>query len=306
MASEEMRAVSPNVEGIELTARADRWRQTQADLSLLLVTAIWGTTFVLVKDATQVLPPLTLIALRFTVGFAALALLFRGRLRNATHREVRAGVLIAVFLGGGFITQTLGLQTTSASTTAFITGLSTVLVPLAAFVLLHQRPTNGAVAGAALATVGLGLLTIKEDLSVAPGDLLALTCALFFALHIVVVAKYAPRLDPVVLAVIQIGVVALATWPLALVVERPSLVAPPETWLNVAFLGLIATGLVFFIQNVAQRHTSPTHTAIIFTMEPVFAALFAYLWLGELIEGRGLVGAGMILAGMLVAELWRK
>jgi drug/metabolite transporter (DMT)-like permease len=286
-------------------ARTARSHQLQADLSLLLVAAIWGTTFVLVKDATQTLPPLTFIALRFTIGFASLALLFRGRLREAGRGVVGAGLLVAIFLYGGFVTQTFGLQTTSASVAAFITGLSTVVVPLAAFAILRHRPPSGALVGVALATGGMGLLTLKDDLSLSQGDVLVLFCALFFALHIVMVGKYAPRVDAVVLATVQLGAVAAASWPLALFLERPTFAAPPGVWASVVFIGVVATGLVFFIQNVAQRFTSPTHTAVIFTMEPVFAAFFAYLWVGESMAGRGLIGAGLILAGMLAAELRR-
>lgn len=282
-----------------------RSRQIQADLALLLVTAIWGTTFVLVKEATQTLPPLTFIALRFTVGFVALLLIFGPRLRRATRREVRAGAIIAFFLYGGFVTQTFGLQSTPASVTAFITGLCTVLTPLVAFFVLRHRPAANVLLGVVLATVGMGLLVLRDDLAVAPGDLVVLLCALFFALQIVVVGKYAPRFDVVVLSVVQIGVVALGAWPIALAMEQPSFAAPAEVWLNVAFLGVIGTGLVFFIQTVSQRFTSPTHAALIFTMEPVFAAFFAYLWLGEVISGRGFAGAALILAGMLVAELRR-
>ena len=305
MAKEQTREIDRGGGLPEAAGRALRSRQLQADLSLLLVTAIWGTTFVLVKDATRTLPPLTFIALRFTVGFLALALLLGGRLRRARRREVLAGLLIAVFLYGGFVTQTLGLQSTPASVTAFITGICTVMVPLFAFVLLRQRPGRGVLAGVALATVGLALLTVKNDLSLSQGDLLVLACALFFALHIVAIGKYAPSLDTAVLAVVQIGAVAVAAWPLAVALERPSLAAPVEVWLNVLFLGVVATGLVFYIQNVAQRFTSPTHTALIFTMEPVFAAFFAYLWLGEVIAGRGFAGAALIFAGMLVAE-WKR
>ncbi|MHB1132330.1 MAG: DMT family transporter [Chloroflexota bacterium] len=293
-------------EGMAPAGAESRWqsRQLGADLSLLLVTAIWGTTFVLVKQVTEVLPPLTFIALRFSIGFLALAALFPLRLRRAGRREWGAGLLIGLLLCGGFVTQTYGLQTTTASTGAFITGLSTVLVPFAALALLRQRPGTGPLLGVALATTGLLLLTVKDDLTFGEGDLLVLLCAFCFALHITVVGKYAPRLDAVALAAIQVGVVALAAWPLALVLEQPTLAVPPTVWANVAFLGLVATGLVFFIQTLAQRLTSPTHTAVIFTMEPVFAALFAFLWLGELIGGRGLVGAALILAGMFVSELW--
>jgi drug/metabolite transporter (DMT)-like permease len=305
MAAEEQRAVLFGGRAGRLSLPPERARQVKADLSLLLVAAIWGTTFVLVKEATQSIPPYTFIALRFTIGFAALALLFHKRLRRANRQEIKAGLIIAIFLYGGFITQTLSLQTTAASITAFITGLCTVMVPLIAFALLRHRPATGSLAGVALATVGMGLLTIKDGLSLAQGDVLALMCAVFFALHIVMIAKYAPTLDPTVLAVVQIGAVAAAGWPIALLIEQPSLAVPPHVWANVAFVGLAATGLVFFIQNLAQRFTSPTHTAVIFTMEPVFAAFFAYLWLAELVTGRGMIGAVLILAGMLVAELWR-
>ncbi len=288
------------------TASTRLWhsRQLGADLSLLLVTAIWGTTFVLVKQATEVLPPLTFIALRFSIGFVVLALLFPKRLLRATRQEYAAGALIGLFLWGGFVTQTFGLRTTGASIAAFITGLSTVLVPFSAFALLRHRPGPGALLGVGLAAAGMGLLTLKADLGLSQGDLLVLLCAICFALHITVVGKYAPRLDAVALAVIQVGFVALATWPLALLLDRPALAASAAVWANVVFLGAIATGLVFFIQTLAQRLTSPTHTAIIFTMEPVFAALFAFLWLGETLSSRGLAGAGLILAGTFVSELW--
>ncbi len=305
MASGSMRALGLGSKLVEAAGTAARSRRLQADLSLLLVTAIWGTTFVLVKEATQTLPPLTFIALRFSIGFLALAALFGHRLRHAKREEARAGLLIALFLYGGFATQTLGLQTTAASVTAFITGLCTVMVPVVAFVLLRQRPGRAVLLGVALATVGMALLTIRDDLSLARGDLLALACAVCFAFQITLVGKYALRLDTVVLSVVQIGAVAAIAWPLALALERPALLAPPVVWLNVLFLGTIATGLVFFIQTVAQRYTSPTHTALIFTMEPVFAAFFANLWLGEVISGRASIGAGLILAGMLVAE-WKR
>ncbi|MDA8216561.1 MAG: DMT family transporter [Dehalococcoidales bacterium] len=305
METQESQAIGQKGTAVVVAGTFWHSRQLQADLSLLLVTAIWGTTFVLVKEATQTLPPLTLIALRFTTGFIALALVFHKRLRRATRQDVFAGLLIAFFLGSGFVAQTFGLQTTAASVAAFITGLNTVIVPVFAFLLLRHRPSRNVVLGVALATGGMALLTLQDDLSVSQGDLLVVMCAFFFALHIVAVGKNAPCRDTTVLAVIQVGGVAAAAWPLALLVEHPTFVAPPEVWGSILFLGVVATGLVFLIQNVAQRFTSPTHTALIFTMEPVFAAVFAYLWLGEIISGRSLLGAGLILVGMIVAELRR-
>jgi len=279
-------------------------RALTADLSLLLVTAIWGTTFVVVKDTLQVLPPFTLIALRFTFAVVALALLFGRRLRGISWTDVRSGMLVGVFLFVGFATQTLGLQLSPASTSAFITGLSVVLVPLVALVWLKHRPATGAIVGVAAAAIGLGLLTIKDSLSFAPGDTLTFGCAVAFAFHIVAVGKFAPKMDALVLTLVQLAFTGLLSWGVALTVEHPTIVWTPGLLLVLLYMGVVATGLVFCIQNVAQRFTPATHTALIFTMEPVFAAFFAFIWLGEQMGGRAGFGAVLILAGMLAAEFW--
>lgn len=278
-------------------------RQVVADLSLLLVTAIWGTTFVIVKEAVAVVPPLTFIALRFTLATVAMAALFGRRLRGFGWREYAAGALIGVFLFAGFVLQTLGLQLTSASTAGFITGLSVVLVPFVGYFALGQRPGTGALVGVAAATVGLALLSLGDDLSLGPGDALVLGCAVAFALHIVAVGRFAPRIDALALTLVQLAVVCALSWPSALALERPTVPMTLEFWLVLVFVGVVATGLVFAIQNAAQRFTSPTHTALIFTMEPVFAALFARLWLAEELGPRAAVGAVLILGGMLAADL---
>lgn len=291
---------------VTIPRRSRRQRQIAADLSLLLVTAIWGTTFVVVKEALQALPPFTFIALRFTLGTLTLLVLFGSRLRSLRWWEVRAGILIGAFLFAGFAFQTLGLQVTPASTAGFITGLSVVLVPVVAYFWLRQRPSPGAAAGVAAAAVGLGLLSIRDDLSLAPGDGLVFLCAVAFALHIVAVGRFAPRVDPLALATIQLAFVTFTSWGVAVTVEQPAVAFSPELSAMLLFIGVVATALVFCIQNVAQRFTSPTHTALIFTMEPVFAAFFAHVWLAEQLTGRAAVGAVLILLGMLAAELRRR
>lgn len=301
-ANEELSPAQPASDPAVATQPVFR-RALTADLSLLLVTAIWGTTFVIVKEAVAVIPPVTFIALRFTLATLAMALLFGRRLRGFGLAEYGAGALVGVLLFAGFVLQTLGLQATSASTAGFITGLSVVLVPFVAYLALGHRPTRGAVLGVGLATVGLALLTLGDDLSLEPGDTLVLACAVAFALHIVAVGRFAPRMDALGLALVQLAVVCALSWAAALAVERPAIGLTPELGLMLLFIGVIATGLVFAIQNAAQRFTSPTHTALIFTMEPVFAALFARLWLGEELGPRAAIGAALILGGMLAAEL---
>ena len=280
-------------------------RQLLADLALLLVALIWGSTFVLVKEAVSQVKPLSFIALRFALATLTMALLFRRRLRTLGRRGLLAGALIGLFLTAGYGFQTAGLQYTTASKAGFITGLSVVIVPFAAWLILGRRPASNGLAGVILATIGLALLSLQmgERLAIGRGDLLVLACSLSFALHIVTVGAFAPRMDPLALATAQIGVVALVSGVLALIVERDGSGFSGLVWFAALFTGLLATALAFAVQTAAQVFTTPTHTALIFATEPVFAALFGYLLAEERLTGRALLGCGLILAGMVVAEL---
>jgi drug/metabolite transporter (DMT)-like permease len=289
------------------------WRQARpisqsllADLSLLLVTAIWGTTFVIVKQALEVFPPFTYIAIRFTLATLTLLLVMGPRLRRLRWAEARGGVLVGIFMFAGFALQTFGLQVTTASTAAFITGLNVVIVPIVALVWLRHRATAGALVGVAVATVGLGALSLNADFSLAFGDMLVVFCAVAFALQIVGVARFSKHTDALTFTFVQLATVMGFSWIGAFANERPAFVWDPAVVGALLFISVVATALVFCIQNAAQRHTSPTHTALIFTMEPVFAAFFAYIWLAEQLTTRAAVGGFLIIAGMLVAELWRK
>jgi len=279
-------------------------RQLWADLALLGVTVVWGSSFVIVKEALVLVPPFTFIALRFTVATAVLAALFGRRMRELSRHDIGNGLLVGLFLFAGFALQTLGLGLTKASTAGFITGLSVVLVPVVAFLWLRHQPGLGSGVGVLLATVGLGLLSLGDSLAMGAGDLLVLGCAIAFALHIVAVGRFAPRVDAYAFTIIQLALTGALAWIVALVAEPVDLaVLAPPVVAAVLFLGVGATAFAFLVQNVAQRFTSPTHTALVFTMEPVFAALFAYALLGEQLGPRALAGGALILAGMLVAEL---
>jgi len=280
-----------------------KWRQLWADLLLLLVTLIWGSTFVMVKDATASYPIFPFLTLRF--GLAALALLLIGwrRLPSLGWKGVGAGVLIGLFLFSGYALQTFGLRYTSASKAGFITGLSVVIVPVLSTLLLRRRPTPGAFIGVCLATVGLALLTLDHDRSIAIGDLLVLGCALSFALHIVAVSAFAPRMDPLALTIIQVATVTLASGTITLFTDRPWPQPGPSAWLAAGFTGVLATAVAFFAQTAMQRFTTPTHTALIFAGEPVFAALFGVLLAGDVITARGLAGGILIITGTVASEL---
>lgn len=277
-----------------------------ADLGLVGVTVIWGSTFVVVKNALDGIGPFEFVFFRFLIGFLTLLALFHGRLRSFGRTEWRAGGVIGVFLFLGYALQTTGLQFTTASQAGFITGLSVIMVPVIAFLTLRQGIGPGVAIGLALAPIGLWLLSFSGDASrFGLGDLLVLGCAVAFAAHIVSISAYAPRYDPVGLSIVQIGVVALLAGLCALLFERPLVVPPAAAASGAAYTGLLATAVVLGIQNSVQRYTTPVHTALIFSLEPVFAALFAFLVDGEVLGPRGILGGAIILVGMIVAEIRR-
>lgn len=280
-------------------------RRYLADLALVLVTIIWGSTFVFVKDALTGFSPFAFIAGRFALGGLILLALFGWRLRRVTRAPIGAGTVIGLFLFAGYASQTVGLQYTSAAKAGFITGLSLVLVPLAAWVWLRQVPIRPALIGVGIALVGLALISFPEDLSVNLGDLLVLGCAVAFALHIVSISRYAPRHDALTLAIVQVLVTALLGAVGMLLFEGIPRALPPQTLFGILFTGVLATALVLAVQTTVQGFTSPTHAALIFTLEPVVAAVAAFLVAGEVLTVRALIGGALIVVAMLVAELWR-
>lgn len=288
----------------------------QADLLLLLVAAIWGATFPVVKNATLpsagAVPTYWFLATRFTVAALIVAAAAWPRIMRAPLRTWGAGGFIGLFLFAGYAFQTFGLSLTTASQAGFITGLSVVLVPVVALFWLRRPPARNAWWGVALATVGLAALSLNADLRLTLGDLLLLGCAFSFAMHIASVARYAGPHDPVALTLVQILVAAVLAWifhfagtgALTPGVEGVQWWgASAMVWPAVLICATLATAGAFFLQNVLQPYTTPTHTALIFATEPVFAALFAWLLAGETLTLRGYVGGALILIGMIVAEM---
>jgi drug/metabolite transporter (DMT)-like permease len=213
------------------------------------------------------------------------------------------GVLVGLALFAGYAFQTFGLRYTTPAKAGFITGMSVVLVPLGQAIFLHRMPRRNSIIGVALAAAGLSLLTLQANLSVNSGDLLVLACAVAFAAHILLVGRYAPDWPPLRLALVQIVTVAVLSSAAALLLEHPIGWPPGNVWFAAAFTGLLATALAFFVQSRAQQATSPTHTALIFAAEPVFAGLFSFLLIGEVLGPRQFLGSALIVAGMVTAEV---
>ncbi|HCC33391.1 MAG TPA: hypothetical protein DEQ28_05740 [Clostridiales bacterium] len=277
-------------------------RAIRADAALLVVSLIWGFTFVTVKLAIEEFPALNFLAVRFWVASAAMLILFRRRIWTALPRTLVPGCLIGVFLFGGFVLQTFGLGLTSASKAGFITGLSVVLVPLISGTILRQRLSRMVLAGVLAATFGLGLLTLEGTLAPNRGDLLVLGGAVFFALHIISVGRYAPGHDPMALAALQLGTVAILS-TLSAAATGGWVPIPRTVWPAILLTGILASALAMAVQNWAQRDTTATHTALIFATEPVFAALGGYLLAGETLGVRAWLGGALIILGNVLAEL---
>jgi drug/metabolite transporter (DMT)-like permease len=269
----------------------------------LLVTLIWGSTFVWVKQSVAHFPVFAFLSLRFSLATVVLGVLLGRHLRALSPRMIGAGLLIGLFLFGGYAFQTIGLRLTTASKAGFITGLSVVLVPIFFALWFRRAPAWQALAGVACSTIGLGLLTLGRNLAPAPGDLLVLGCTFCFALHILAVSLFAPRTDALALTIVQVATVALLSGIATLTTEAGLWPVPADVFGAAAFTGVLATALAFAVQNSVQVFTTPIHTALIFGSEPVFAGLSGYLLAGERLTRAGQVGCMLILLGMLVAEL---
>ena len=275
------------------------------DLGLVAVAMIWGATFVLVKRALADVSTLLFLTLRFAVATVALLIIFRKHFRSPNLAySLRGGALAGACLFAGYVLQTFGLKYTSASKTGFITGLYIPLVPLFSSLFYRKIPQLAELLGVATAFVGLALMTVERDLlSLSLGDLLVAGCAAAYAFHMLVLGRYAKSGDTGVLAVTQIGTACILSASTFWWAEPVRIQWSREVWIALAVTSLFATAFAFAVQTWAQRWSSPTRTALIFSMEPVFAWATSYVVAGELLSRRGTVGAGLILAGILLVEL---
>lgn len=278
-------------------------KQLTADFLLSMVALVWGLTFVTVKNALMDIKPFTFNAIRFTIAFIFMALFLKGRGRNFSKKLVTTGAIIGTVLFAGYSFQTIGLQYTTASNAGFITGLSVVLVPIFTTILLKESPTPYALLGAISAALGLGFLSLQFPLQINTGDLLVFFCAVSFALHIVLVGRFSPLYDTLMLVTAQIGTVAFLSGLFGVALERQPVVFSLNVVIALLITAIPATALAYLIQNWAQKFTTATRTAIIFSMEPVFAAIFAVLLLSEIMTPRDIIGSVLVLTGMLLAEL---
>ncbi|MDQ6760629.1 MAG: DMT family transporter, partial [Acidobacteriota bacterium] len=284
-----------------------RWR---VDLALVSVALVWGTTFVLVKQALADISTLLFLTLRFAVAALALGLLLNKRLRSdlaeplLRSRSIRAGVLAGVFLAGGYLFQTFGLKYTTPAKAGFLTGLYIPLVPLFGAMVYKKAPNASELVGVVCAFAGMALMTVERNLGgVGGGDVLVMICAVAYAFHILVLGRFAADSSVAIMSVVQIATAALLGAATCWWAEPVHVVWTSPVVLALGITSLFATALAFSIQTWAQQYSSPTRTALIFSLEPVFAWATSYVVADEVLSGRAMLGAALIMAGILTVEL---
>jgi drug/metabolite transporter (DMT)-like permease len=284
---------------------AQRSYSLRHDALLVLVTLIWGSTFLIVKNAVRLSGPFTYLTLSYGVGSLTLAIIFHKRLMRITRTEVLSGLVLGMILFTGYALQTIGLQYTTVSKAGFITGLSIPLVPVFAYLLLRQKPTQGAIIGFVLSLASLFLLSFNDKFNLAfgLGEILILVAAIAFALHIVNVSKFAPHVNAINLAIVQLTVTSLLSLIVMPIAREPFVMPPLVVWGSVLFMGVVDVAFTLSAMIWVQQLVSGTRAALIYALEPMWAALFGFVLAGDKLNLLAWFGCGLILSGKIVGSV---
>jgi drug/metabolite transporter (DMT)-like permease len=284
----------------------DRTRRLLLTVALVAVAAVWGATFVMVRDAVATFPVFSFLGWRFAIATVAFAVLFPATFRRIERRTLLFGMVAGVLLAGGYVFQTLGLAPgmTTPGRAAFITGMFVVITPVMQAVFLRRVPRWTAWVGVASAVTGLWLLSgggAGSGWNL--GDTLVLGCAIVYSGHIVLLGSLGRGHETLPLTFVQLATVAVICGAVGAVAERPPLPSGSGLWTALLVTGVFASALAFVVQTQAQKHLSPTRTALVLICEPAFGGLFAWLLVGERLTAQGIAGAALILAGMAASDV---
>jgi drug/metabolite transporter (DMT)-like permease len=282
---------------MQLTSR------TRAESYLLSLTIIWGSTFVLTKFILENASPFVYVAIRFFVASLLFAALFFRRLRTISKEVISRGLVLGVLLFFGFMLQTIGLKFTTASKSAFVTGLMVVFTPIFQLVIERKAPKIGNIIGVVLVAIGLYLLTSPKGSEFNIGDALTLVCAVLFSIYTVYLGVYGKEHDPAHLTFIQFASTAIFAAIAIPFLETARLNLTFNFLLNLAYLAVMPTVVALYVMAKYQKYTTPTRSAIIYSMEPPFAAVFAFFIIGEQIRMPGVIGGILIFSGLILSEL---
>ena len=276
-----------------------------ASLGLIFTTLIWGFAFVIVKNSLDYVPPIYMLAFRFTIAALVLPFIFLKKIKKIDLKYILNGSLLGFFLFAAYAFQTIGCQYTTAGKNAFITTIYVILVPFFNWIFTKKRPDLYAVAAAVLGITGIGLLSLQGDLSVNKGDLLTLVCGFCYAVHIVFIARFTEHQDPVILTIIQLASAAVFSWIFAPLYDGAFPLAAlqnPSVVFSMLYLGLMSTMAAFLFQTVCQKYVPPSTAALLLSLEAVFGVFFAWILLKEYLTIRMAFGCILIFTAVVLAE----
>ena len=268
---------------------------------LIVVTAIWGITFVQIKDALELYPLFAFLAVRFAIALAVLAVPGARRVRSLGRDGAVAGLLLGGLLAAGYALQTAGLERTTVSAAGFVTGMYVVFTPVFGYVLFRIRAPRAVWLGVALAVVGLAMLSGVSAGSSA-GDVLVLAGAALYALQIALMERYAPRYDPLAFTTAEMAAAFVGFAAVAVAAGQVEVPRGVTVWAALLVTGIFASAIAFLVQAWAQQKTSATQTALVFSLEPVWAGIFGFALAGDRLGVIGWAGCAVILAGIAVSE----
>lgn len=277
---------------------------------LIFVTIIWGFAFVVVKNSLDYVPPLYMMAFRFTIASVVLALLFLPKFKLLDKSTFFHGMILGIFLFAAYAFQTVGLQFTTAGKNAFLTTTYVMMVPFLNWFFHKSKPSWNCVLAAIIALAGIGLLSLQGDFSMNRGDVLTIICGFFFAVHIIFISRYTQTQDPVLLTILQLAFSALFSWIFAPFTDGHFPLQETlrtDVIVSMLYLGLFSTLLCFLLQNVCQKYLRASTTSLLLSFESVFGVIFSIIFLKEILTAKMIVGCVLIFFALVLSEIdWKQ
>ncbi|QCR31914.1 DMT family transporter [Lysinibacillus sp. SGAir0095] len=278
-------------------------QQTLANMLLIVINAFWGLSYVFMKLGLGSLQAFNIVGLRFLLAFLIAGILFYKCLMLVTRKVMISSLMLGTVLFGVFTFVTFGVSMTSASNAGFLVSLTVIFVPLINCLLVRRLPTWQIFIGLIFILTGIGLLTLKQSLTINLGDLLCIVGALLYAIFIILTGKLTKEDDPLTLGILQLGVAGVLAMICSVLFENPSLPSTSKSWIAILGLGILCSAVGFIGQTIAQKYTSSTHTGLIFALEPIFAAMFAVIFLKEVFMLKDIISCSIVILGIVIAQV---
>lgn len=275
----------------------------KADLMILFITICWGSSYLFMKMGLDSLGEFNLIALRFGLAFILAGVIFLPRLRQVNVKTIQYAMLLGFILFIMFTALTFGLKTTTTSNAGFLVSLTVVFVPLLHTFLFRKKIENKVVVSIVLALTGIALLTIQLPFTFKIGDLFCIAAALCYALHINMVSTAAQKVDTLSLGILQLGFTGLYAFISSLLFEAPVWPSTTNSWIAVLVLSVVCTAVGFIFQTIAQKYTTATRTGLVFSLEPVFAALVGFWFAHEVLNSNQYLGAALVFLSVVISSV---